>query len=152
MRHLLLLLVLIGFACSRAGSGAPIRTDRQRYSPAAEELSIQTVYTNSTDRTVDLSLSGCSAPVFSVEKEDGGQWIPAGGPICPAIYYPPIPVAPGARYADTLRLHVEHLQAAAPPGTYRLVYEIRVPVEGSDLPGELLPRDARVSNPFVITR
>ena len=101
---------------------------------------------------MQIAYSGCESSTFSLERRDDGGWMPAGGPVCPAVLYPPIVVAPGEDRRDTLWIHVDHLQVPDVPGTYRLVYEIRTAAQGAEPFEEMLPVEARVSNAFEIGR
>lgn len=148
---LILLVVLTASACSQRPSSAPILTDRQVYRAEDEAISINTVYTNSTDSTVEIAISGCKFPTFTLERDTDGQWIRTGAPICPAILYPPVQVAPREQLESSLRIFLEQIQAPVLEGTYRLVFEIRRPGEGEPLSGDLLPLESRVSNEFRIT-
>ncbi len=145
------------------GGGAPITTDADSYTLAPPSgpatLSIVATYTNDTDQVVFIEPCGGGAP-FSLQKQVDGQWQLAYSPICPMILVPPLEIAAGESYTDTLEIREPREANVAPSfsvapiaGTYRLVYSIYGTWTG-DTPGaglgEQLSEERRVSNEFEV--
>jgi hypothetical protein len=151
MRHAVIPLLCLFLACCTGNdSAAPLQTDRRVYRFDGESLSVGAVYTNRTDTTVQVAVSGCRFPAFTLERLTDEAWILAAAPICPAILLPPVVLRPGQSHRDTLWVHADHFHGTERTGTYRLVFDVAEGTADSGPFREMLPLEARISNPFEI--
>jgi hypothetical protein len=102
--------------------------------------------------------AGASRPSFYLEKRINEKWIPGYAPNCQAIHIcEPFYVASGAVYTDTLTIHTAPnfrrsvFKVEEVPGTYWLVYEMYRNRGPDDRGGEVLPKEASISNEFRST-
>jgi hypothetical protein len=106
-----------------------------------------------TVNRVDLSMV--------LQKRTGGTWQTVWEAITSLCLSPPVWIAPGATYTDTLRLFggkpgrpvAPELAVDRVAGEYRLVWQqLRRARAGAAYPeGDTLPLDSRASNPFILT-
>lgn len=169
-------------ACARdvstsdGDAGAAIRTDRLEYAarPVAGGVAFDVPFTY-TNRSADsVFLVNCQigirvgeqvvrrvALAMELEKRSGGAWKPVWGAITDLCLSPPVWVAPGASYTDTLRVfggrpggHAgPELEVAEVAGEYRLAWpQLRRASPSRRYPdGDTLPAASRTSNAFTVT-
>lgn len=143
---------------------APIRTDRERYTPEDfgdyVRYTLEATYTNATDENVHLIPCGFEPPLYGLERFDGERWVATSyAQVCPAVPAPTVAVAPGERFSTTLDLSGFRLPNAFPqfgtdlvPGVHRVVFIISTQPneEGGFELDELLLLEQRVSNAFEL--
>lgn len=166
MRRLLTLLTaptVLLVACdgpTDLGEDALLQTDRAEYLLAEDGTPFTTeipyTFHNTTGRTVSLvNCNGYIAPVL--QKWDDGEWVLGWAPVELGCLSPPVQIAPGEVFVDTLEVYGfgyggnAHPQFATPniEGTYRLYWNrARFDYEFPDGEGTVIPERYRVSNAF----
>jgi hypothetical protein len=122
-------------------------------------LAIPVTFTNLMDGTVYLSRCGAGPPSPALQKSENETWVHALEMVCNFILVPPIEVAPGETYRQTIFMESSLTPNRHPrfsvdvvAGTYRLVFQIFEIWAPDELGlGKLLPLGARVSNGFRLT-
>lgn len=138
----------------------PLQTDRLTYTLETVDLGLEVLipftYTNRTGDTVFVVNCNGNAPP-SLEKHESGDWVPAWGAVVDLCLSPPIVIAPGEAYTDTLEVFGGFPDSDAHPqftvddveGVYRLLWR---PLHDYDPDrqgfGEPVPLDDRISNRF----
>jgi len=137
-------------------------TDRSAYKATVIEgdhitLTIPLTYTNQT--TQPLYLIGCRQPSSPIiERQVGNVWIHVYASIELACLSPPWVLNPGEHFQDTLRVRAsldledKTFPKFLPPvtGNYRLVRSVYTQPESYK--EYLLPKQARISNTFTLSR
>ncbi len=138
---------------------APIQTDRLRYDVVSggSGWRAQIVWTFTNPIAEPVSVVNCrgSAPT-KLQKLESDEWINAWSPAFLLCLSPPIVVAAGATYADTLHFFAGYPGSNAGPklevqeieGVYRLVWWPLLNYDHDDVTGDLLPLEQRASNAF----
>lgn len=98
---------------------------------------------------------------MALQKRVGARWQQVWGSITLLCLSPPVVIAPGDRYTDTLEVFggtpgkpiAPTLQVPEVEGEYRLVWtQLRGPFDAPRYPqGDSLPLERKVSNPFALT-
>lgn len=173
-----LLLVVVMAACSPSASPgdesardevvvtrdsqAPIQTDSLLYSLKPQDRGWATripfEYRNPTSDTIYVV--NCNRIVgMDLEQHIGSEWQAIWHPVMPACLSPPIVIAPGAIYADTITIFGARPDTNTEPafpdttftGRYRLVWQGLVRRyrmdSGADF-GDPVPLEDRISNEF----
>lgn len=157
-------------ACSPAPSverdaAPPLQTDTLSYRLSEDAFGYRTTiaFTYRNETGAPVWLANCEGDVRPLlEMERGGIWFPAWEPYRTECASPPVVIPPGSVFADTLHLR------GAPPGSNMVPAFVFPEVEGvyrmvwfqayaswdtlTMTPGDRLPLEERVSNPFVLLR
>jgi hypothetical protein len=140
-------------------ASAPFRTDRLAYEASVSDgmirLEVTVTYTNRSGEARYIARCTQESLAFSLEKHVSNGWVHAYSQACPRVFLPPIRVPPGRSHTETAVILGFRSGDPDPdfetpvPGAYRLVSWVYRSwnVEHG---GELLPEEARVSNPFEI--
>ena len=163
MKRLGMLALLSITACDaplglESDAAALLVTDANEYPVSRGQsgfsVGIRYVYSNRTDRVVELSnCNGFVGP--SLEKLDSGSWVPAWSPIEALCLTAPVRIAVGAQYRDSLQVVAfDPGQNAGPEflldgvdGTYRLIWH-RARWGSEEAGATSMPVRLRVSNSF----
>ncbi len=146
---------------------APIQTDRLHYTARLRyegvEFSIPFTYVNRSADTVFLPncrVEGRPDLDMALQKRVGASWHRVWGSGTLLCLSPPVVIAPGKTYTDTLEVFggtpgkqvYPELEVREVEGEYRLVWtQLRGPFDAVRYPqGDTLPLDAKVSNPFTL--
>lgn len=166
MRTSIAVLVLLALAgCTDTvgpprGVDAPIQTDRTLYVASTVlgtgwRTRIIWTFTNPADQLVSV-VSCREATPPKLQKLVGGEWIDAWHPVVLLCLGPPVQVAAGATYTDTLDFFAGFPGSKAYPqlevsdidGMYRLVWFPLLNYDHDDVSGDPLPLEQRISNVF----
>jgi hypothetical protein len=146
---------------------APIQTDRLQYvarrAYEGVEFSVPFTYTNRSADTVFLPncrVEGRPDLDMALQKRVRGQWHRVWGSGTLLCLSPPVVIAPGKTYTDTLEVFggtsgkqvYPELEVREVEGEYRLVWtQLHTGFDSEPYPqGDTLPLDAKVSNPFTL--
>lgn len=144
-------------------NAAPIQTEKNeyvlRYSHNSIEFSINLIFTNSTEKTVYIATCFDVSPPFLERRTRDGQWVFAYAQAAPACLGKPVTIEPDEEFLYTLDVVAglpssniyPKFETNQIPGHYRLVWDIYAtwPPDGDiSGPGNLLPREQRISNDF----
>jgi len=147
---------------------APIQTDRLHYVARRRyegvEFSVPFTYTNRSADTVFLPNCRVESGVdldMALQKRVRGQWHRVWGSGTLLCLSPPVVIAPGKTYTDTLEVFggtpgkqvYPEFEVREVEGEYRLAWtQLRGPFDAARYPqGDTLPLDAKVSNAFALT-
>ncbi len=147
-----LLVVLAGCDALGGADSGTLRTDAPAVVAAVDDawisFSVPLTYVNETGRTAYLT--GCSQPDGPlVDRQVGDRWVLAYNPIRLMCLAAPVPVAPGATFAYTLRVGAAFPDRNMGPewlvgdvaGTYRLRWLVEERGRAAQV----------VSNPFALS-
>lgn len=168
MRPLLLSAVLLLAGCDAHDferSGALLQTSADRYDAEVlltggpDRVEVTIPYTMRSPDGARTVYAGCVNPgPAGLQKRVGGEWVPVYTPVVPQCLSTPFVLKAGETRPDTLRLYAPfpgqnyapEFEADEVPGTYRLVQEIYAGSDGDGQGRDLLPLEARASNPFEL--
>lgn len=129
-----------------------IRLEEDRV-PYTGELIIH--FENTREQNIAIITTGCGTkgeqylPSFTIEKQEQGNWVRAGAPVCIAIATPPIELKPGEKRTMEIPVHMG-LEDAMAPGQFRYVFDIREEVNGEYPVERKLSKEERSSTVFTI--